>query len=106
MNVVRDTTLIQNFAVGLFLPLLIAMVNQAHWPAKVKGLVAFVICAVAALVLCWLRGELNLGEWSATGAVVLTAALGFYRVLWQPSTIGPGLERATSLLPVQRTHVP
>ncbi len=93
----RDVTLIQNFFLGMLLPLVIAFINQCRWPATVKGIVALLVCVISAVVVEVLRGDITFVDWGSTIVVVLTTAFGFYKVLWQPSEIAPRIERATSV---------
>lgn len=90
------TELLPELWTGLFLPLAIAVINQPRWAKPLKALVAFVICVIAATVICWLDHKLDLTSWSVSVLVVLGMALGFYRVLWHPSTVAPQVEAATS----------
>ena len=104
----RDPALIQNFVVGMLLPLLISVVNQARWPKPVKGIVALLMCLLAAAVVEMVRGGLTFTgiDYGATVIVIFTTAFGFYQLLWKPSAIGPGIEAATSTspgVPQQRT---
>lgn len=83
--------------IGALLPLVIALVNQAHWDAKVKGVVALAACAAAATLAEVLRGALDWSDWRNAVVVIGGAAFLSYKTLWQPSTIAPALEQATTL---------
>lgn len=82
--------------VGALLPLVIALLNQAHWPSPVKGLVALAACVVAATVTEAAQGHLNLSDWPGAVVLVGAAALGTYRVLWKPSDIADLVEGLTT----------
>lgn len=82
--------------IGALLPLVIALVNQAHWPAQAKGLVALAACVVAATVTEYVQGHVNLTDWRTAVVVVTGAALVSYRALWKSSGIADWLERLTS----------
>ncbi len=87
--------------IGLGMPGVIALVNQAHWSPRVKGVVAFALCVVAAGVTELLRGNTHdWTDWRTTFVVVFGAAIVSYRMWWQPSLIAPTLESVTS-----REHV-
>lgn len=92
----RDPTIIQNFFIGMLLPLVIAIINQRHWPAPMKGIVALIVCIAAAVIVEVIRGGLSFSDWASTIIVIFTTAFGFYKVLWQPSEIAPRIEAATS----------
>lgn len=82
--------------IGLAMPVVIAVINQSHWSPRVRGAVAFVLCLVAATVVEWVRGDLSWEDWRNTALVIFGAAVFFYRQWWQPSTIAPAIEAATS----------
>lgn len=85
-------------AVGFLMPLLIALANQSHWSPKVRAVSAFALCFAATVVVQWIRGELNALNWhdGATLAVIFGVAVASYKVWWQPSTIAPSIEAATT----------
>ncbi len=91
-----DTDTLANVWVGAALPLVIAVINQRRWPSPVKGLVALVCCAVAALATVWLRGPVDWSDWRSTATWITGAAFISYHTLWKPSTIAPKIEAATS----------
>ena len=85
---------------GTLMPLLIALVNQWRWPPPVKGIVALLVCGLAATAVAWLRGgQLDWHDWRRTALIVTGAALASYRMFWQPTQIAPRIEAATSLSP-------
>ena len=81
---------------GTVLPGVIAVINQSHWPAQAKGIVALIACFLAALGLVVLRGPVNWHDWRHTALLVTGAALISYRVFWQPSQIAPSIEARTT----------
>jgi hypothetical protein len=86
-------------ALGAVLPPVIALINQVHWPAQLKAVVALVVCFVASLLVVWARGPVDWRDWRHTAILVTGAALATYRWLWQPSRIAPSIEAATSVGP-------
>lgn len=91
-----DVNVIDLLIGSALMPPLIAVVNQPRFPAAVKGLVALLACLVAALVIQWVRGPIDLHTWRNTAVVVTLSALTLYRVWWQPSGIAPAIEAVTS----------
>jgi hypothetical protein len=91
-----DTTVL-NALIGAAMPLLIAVVNQSHWSPKVKALVAVLVCATAATITEWVRGDVDWADWRGTALVIAGAALVSYNVWWQPSTIAPTVEAVTTI---------
>mgnify|MGYP001606331917 CR=1 FL=1 len=82
--------------VGAFLPALVAVVNQAHWPSWAKGVVVVASSIVAGLVTAWLSGQLTGLRWTESALIIAGAAVVAYRHFWQPTGIGPAIERATT----------
>lgn len=81
---------------AMVLPPLIAVINQRHWPAQLKGLLALLVCALYALVVLIIRGPVDLRDWRNTLLLVAGAAFAAYRLWWQPSGIAPAIEAATT----------
>jgi hypothetical protein len=82
---------------GVAMPFLIALINQAHWNPKVRGLVAFAACLGAAALLAALHGTLTLTSWRASAITVTGAAMVMYHALWKPSGLAPAVEAATTI---------
>jgi hypothetical protein len=83
-------------ALGAAMPLLVALVNQAHWSPARRGIVAMVLCVLAAFVASVVRGA-DWTQWRATTELVVGTALVTYSVFWKPSTIAPVVEAATTI---------
>lgn len=82
---------------GVAMPFLIAIVNQASWNPKLKGLVAFGACLGAAALLAALHGTLTFTNWRDTAIIVTGAAMVMYHALWRPSGLAPAIESATTI---------
>lgn len=85
-----------NALVGFLLPNVIALVNQARWPARAKALVAFAACAAAALLTTWVAGSLVPGDLVFSALIIFGAAQVSYQQLWHPTGVAPAIEQATS----------
>jgi hypothetical protein len=85
--------------IGSLMPLLIALINQAHWSVKLRALVAIAVCVAAALITELFRDgtAFQLAHWRTTAIYVAGAALASYQLWWRPSTWAPSLESATTL---------
>lgn len=82
--------------VGVFVPLLVALVNQAHWASWVKGVVTAGMSTIAGLATDWQQGAFHGLNWIATSVLVLLVASGAYQAFWKPSRIAPLIEAATT----------
>lgn len=83
--------------VGLVLPNVVSLVNQAHWPSWMKGAVAIAVSAVAAAITTDLQGGFSGRSFATSFLVVVTATLATYRVFWKPTGISDKIEHATTV---------
>jgi hypothetical protein len=82
---------------GFFLPLGIAVVEQAKWSNTVRAIVAFVMCAAAGAVTAAVGGELTGKTWISTSLIVLIAAIATYHAWWKKTGIAPKVENLTNI---------
>lgn len=82
--------------VGVFLPLLVAVVQQPHWTPSVRWAVGWGCAIVAGALTCLANGTLGDGATVLrTCAVVLVAAQAAHAG-WKSSGAVPAIEEATS----------
>lgn len=82
---------------GTVLPLLISLINQCHWSASAKSIVALVICAAAAIAVS-LHAGVTSGQGIAGGVIiVVTVTKALYEAFWKPTGIAPTIETATTV---------
>lgn len=89
--------------VGFLLPFLIALVNQAHWQAGLKAVVAFAICLIGAFVTTWAEDKLSLSNYIISALTVFALARTSYAGLWRPTGAAPSLEASTTVSSPRRT---
>lgn len=82
--------------VGALMPLIIAVVTQAHWSPRVKAAVALGVCVVAAASTEALQGSTDWRDWRSAVVVTFGAALAFYHAWWKPSGIAAAVEQVTT----------
>lgn len=82
--------------VGSLLPMLVAVVNRSHWAPAVKGLVVVASSIVAGGVTAWINGSLTGLRWTESALIVAGSAVAAYKLWWQPTGIGPAIEKATT----------
>ncbi len=80
--------------VGTLLPAVIALVNQEHWSARVKGLTTATVSLAAGLLTAWQQGQMS--NWWMAAATVLLATSGAYSVFWKPTKWAPFIEALTT----------
>lgn len=88
--------IIYGFWVGFILPNLVSVINRPYWQPWQKGISVIATSLVAGTVTAWATGNLTGLGWSETVAVVIASAITSYKLLWQPTGIGPKIELATS----------
>ncbi len=81
---------------AVVLPPVIALLNQWHWPAQLKGIVALLVCALYATGILILRDSLTWADWRDTLLQAAGAAFILYTTWWKPSGIAPAIEAGTS----------
>lgn len=89
--------LVTSGIVGSILPMGIALVNQSHWRAGFKAVVAFILCLAAALVTTWAQDKLTPENYIASALTVFTLARVSYAGLWRPTGAAPAVEANTTV---------
>lgn len=69
--------------VGIVMPLLITLVKQFGWPAKVNFIIALVSCAGAGVLTAWAFGLFTGTAVIVAIATIFTVAQAEYRLFWQ-----------------------
>ena len=82
--------------VGILLPLLVAVVEQQHYPSWLRSLIGDLACGFAAVVTAYLQGNLDFHNWYSSAVVIFALAKTSYLAVWKPSTVAPRIEAATS----------
>lgn len=81
---------------GTVLPLLISLINQCHWSAGVKSIVALVVCCAAAAAVSIHAGVTSGQGIAGAAIIVVTVTKALYEAFWKPTGIAPTIENATS----------
>ncbi|MEW1657850.1 hypothetical protein [Streptomyces sp. NPDC093707] len=99
-------TIATGTAVGALLPLLTAIVQQPHWSASVKRVVAVVVALIGGVITVASTGGTGLFSQGlptlGTLAAVLAASQATFDLVWQPSTVTGRIEAKTALRPEGR----
>lgn len=82
---------------AVVLPPIIAVINQWHFSAQLKGLIALAVCAIYSLIMTIVRGPVDFHQWRDLVLVVAASAFAAYHLWWKPSQIAPAIEAATPL---------
>lgn len=80
---------------GFGLPPIISALNRTKWSSAVRGIVAFVVCVVAALAVLWYEDLLNTVDIRNTIGLIFGLAITTYNLFWKPTGIAPAIEEAT-----------
>lgn len=84
---------------GFLMPLIVAMVNQSHWPTRFKAIVGLAVCVAAAAVQMGLKGQLDASNLLSASLALAALSITFFKGFWRPTGIAGALESATNLTP-------
>lgn len=82
--------------VGAVLPPLIAVITQMGWTARVKSVVALLVCALAGAGTAYYDGTLSVVDVGRSIMLVIISTQTFYRAFWKPTGIARMVEAVTS----------
>lgn len=82
--------------VGFFSPLVIAIIQQSRWSARVQSVVAFAFYVLVGAVTAWLSGIFNTVSLLTAVLLVFVTAANSYRELWKKTGVTGKIEAATS----------
>lgn len=85
-------------AIGVFFPLLVALVKQAGWSTGVNAVVALVSSAVAGFVTAYLAGTVSWDTWGESAVAIWLASGVAYATLWKPTGVNDALKNSTSVV--------
>jgi hypothetical protein len=90
--------------VAFGLPLLIAVIQQPRFSSVLRVVIMVLSCIVASVVTTALQGDLDWHRWFHSLLVVGIGTIAFYHGVWQPATVAPKVEAATSPGGMRRVH--
>lgn len=67
---------------GIFMPPLVAIVQQPRWSPILRAIVVIVSCVAVGAVTAALEGRLTGQRWTTAALIVGTAAVAAYRLFW------------------------
>jgi len=79
---------------GIFIPLLIAFIQQRNWPSWARTLTGVLTCFVAAVVL-HVGDFADFHSFLQSLTTLLTLSAVFYKAYWKPSGIAPAIDNMT-----------
>jgi hypothetical protein len=89
--------------VGFFLPLVLAIPIQGHWPNLIRTLFAVAAYAAAGAIIAAASGSFTGKDfWQVTLEVLTLGVIG-YQGVWKPSGLSPVIERHTNVNPAATT---
>lgn len=90
-----DNTVTFAAIVGFVCPPIIAVINREKWSGQVKGVIAFIVCLLAAIGTAWYEQTANWHDIRKVLPVVFGAAILTYHQFWKPTGIAPSIEKNT-----------
>lgn len=90
--------------IGAVLPILIAVILQSHWTDGAKAVVAFLVCAAAAVLTSFLSDSVRWDDpgwnWVTWFGSMYGAAMILYARFYRPTNVAPTIEAKTNLAKV------
>jgi len=84
--------------IGVFFPLVAALVKQAGWSQPVNAVVATVLAGVAGFVTVALSDTgVSLETWGTSSVAIFVAAVAAFAGFWKPTGIDEAIKVATSV---------
>lgn len=98
VNPLDHVVILQNWQIVLafILPIIVALIVQSHWEARVQAVVAFVVAFFATALTQYFTG--NLKDWNAGSLIpnflfVFSLTIPFYYGFWKPTGATAQLKR-------------
>jgi stage V sporulation protein SpoVS len=86
-------------AIGVFFPILAALVKQQGWSTQANAVVATVLAAVAGFVTVALSDAgVSLENWGTSSVAIFIAAVAAFRGFYAPTGIDEAIKNATSVV--------
>lgn len=83
--------------VGTVLPPLVAIIQQPQWQQWTRTVVMIVVSLIAGAGTAYFAGQLDTQDWVTASLIVIVTAISTYKGIWQPTTIAPKIEAATTM---------
>lgn len=80
---------------GVLLPLLIAAINRAGWPAPAKSSMALAVCLGAAALELVVKGQWALTNFGGNLLTIFFLVVTSYQGFWKPTGISDAVEKRT-----------
>ena len=84
--------------VAFCLPPVLSVLIQSKWTARVKAMVFFGVCLIAAAGTAYFQGDLTGRRWLDAALIIVAGAAAFYHGFWKPSTSPRRSRRSTNLV--------
>lgn len=81
--------------VGVFLPLLIGIVNRYGWPAWAKATGALILCVLAAAGDLYWKGQFDMKNWAQNFLAIFFLVVTTYKGFWSHMPFYKSLEEKT-----------
>jgi VIT1/CCC1 family predicted Fe2+/Mn2+ transporter len=85
-------------AIGVFFPILAALVKQQGWSQQVNAVVATVLAGIAGYVTVALSEPgVSWETWGTSSVAIFVAAVAAFAGFWKPTGIDDAIKNATSV---------
>jgi VIT1/CCC1 family predicted Fe2+/Mn2+ transporter len=84
--------------IGVFFPIVAALVKQQGWSSRVNSIVATLLAGVTGVVVAAQSAEgLSLETWGTSAIAIFVAAVAAYAGFYNPTGIDTAIKNATSV---------
>ncbi len=80
---------------GVFLPLVIAVINRTAWASPLKSIAALAVCVIAAAVELIVKGQFSFAAWGTNLLTIFFLVVTTYQGFWKPTGIAEAVEKKT-----------
>jgi hypothetical protein len=94
-QIVNEGLIAYTAIVGAFMPLIVAVVVQSHWPKEVKGVAALTASILAGIGSVYIGG-VELRDLGVVIPAILIASQASYQAFWKPTGLATAVEQASN----------
>jgi VIT1/CCC1 family predicted Fe2+/Mn2+ transporter len=87
-----------SLVIGVFFPIVAALVKQAGWSQRVNAVVSAALALVAGAVTVAVEGGFTLERWGEATIAIFIAAVAAFAGFYKPTGIDDAIKNATSVV--------
>lgn len=87
-----------SLVIGVFFPIVAALVKQQGWTQRANAIVATVLALVTGVVAVLVEGNFTWERWGEATIAIFVAAVAAYSGFYKPTGIDEAIKNATSVV--------